>query len=243
MKTIKIPGRNKHQPPQSVHEQWEQRILSDLSHILHTHYKLLPSGRRYREHQRKLNCFKIHFASTLIKILNNVAWGCRGCAIASWCSYHCLCNMCNMCNLWLWFATIGAALCICHLFIIIASMEATFELKTSFPQEQWSIPYHIVLDCNPIPGQPTVKLNNLTVNGNKLIHFTNICYHQSPVNFLAGLVRYHFSVLFQIREKCLRLWFFKCFNDHRYPVHLAYMFLLTLFTENDNGQEKPGSNM
>ena len=47
-----------------------EKILSDQTHILHTEYQLLPSGRRFRIPTCRLNRFRNSFVPTSIKILN-----------------------------------------------------------------------------------------------------------------------------------------------------------------------------
>ncbi len=45
-------------------------ILSDPSHVLHSCYELLPSGRRFRTLRCKLNRLKHLFVPVFIRLLN-----------------------------------------------------------------------------------------------------------------------------------------------------------------------------
>ena len=47
-----------------------QKIISDPTHVLHPEYQLLPSGRRFRVPQCRLNRFKNSFVPLSIKALN-----------------------------------------------------------------------------------------------------------------------------------------------------------------------------
>ena len=71
---MKVIGKSSYQTLQSIYEQsvlsQAQRIARDPSHILHSVYDLLPSGRRYRVPCCKLNRFKNSFVPTSIKLLN-----------------------------------------------------------------------------------------------------------------------------------------------------------------------------
>ena len=71
---MKVMGRSEKLPMQSIYEQsvlrQAEKILSDQTHILHTEYQLLPSGRRFRVPTCRLNRFRNSFVPTSIKILN-----------------------------------------------------------------------------------------------------------------------------------------------------------------------------
>ncbi len=49
-----------------------KRIPDDLSHVLHSQYELLLSGRRYRAQRCKLNRFKNSFVPVSVGILNRI---------------------------------------------------------------------------------------------------------------------------------------------------------------------------
>ena len=65
------------QPPRPLQEIFErtlikqgQKISQDPTHILHKEYEMLPSGRRYRVPNCKLNRYKFSFVPLSIKALN-----------------------------------------------------------------------------------------------------------------------------------------------------------------------------
>ena len=65
------------QPPCPLQEIFErtlikqgQKISQDPTHILHKEYEMLPSGRRYRVPNCKLNRYKFSFVPLSIKALN-----------------------------------------------------------------------------------------------------------------------------------------------------------------------------
>ena len=58
---MKVIGKSSYQTLQSINQQsvaQARRVVNDPSHILHSEYDLLPSGRRYRVPYCILNCFK-----------------------------------------------------------------------------------------------------------------------------------------------------------------------------------------
>ena len=66
------------QPPCSLQEIFERTVMKqslkitrDTSHILHREFEALPSGRRYRGPNCRLNRFKFSFVPLAIKALNN----------------------------------------------------------------------------------------------------------------------------------------------------------------------------
>ena len=66
------------QPPCSLQEICERTVMKqslkitrDTSHILHREFEVLPSGRRYREPNCRLNRFKFSFVPLAIKALND----------------------------------------------------------------------------------------------------------------------------------------------------------------------------
>ncbi len=65
-------------PPSSLQEIFEQtvmkqgqKITTDPNHILYKEYELMPSGRRYRLPNCKLNRYKFAFIPLSIKLLNS----------------------------------------------------------------------------------------------------------------------------------------------------------------------------
>ncbi len=71
---MKIMGVKDHVSLQTIYEQsilrHARKILSDQSHILHSEYELLPSGRRFRVPRSGLNRYKHSFMPTSVNILN-----------------------------------------------------------------------------------------------------------------------------------------------------------------------------
>ncbi len=70
----KIMGVKNHPPLQTIYEQsfirQAQKLVSDLTHILHPESQLLPSARRIRVLKCKLNHSKQSFLPMAIKLLN-----------------------------------------------------------------------------------------------------------------------------------------------------------------------------
>ena len=65
-------------PPSSLQEIYDEtarrqglKISRDPKHVLHTEFELMPSGRRFRMPNCKLNRFKFSFVPSSIKLLNS----------------------------------------------------------------------------------------------------------------------------------------------------------------------------
>ncbi len=74
-RAMKIMGVKQHPTPQALFEETvtrqAQKIISDPTHVLHSEYQLLPSGRRFRVPKCRLNRFKNSFVPLSIKALND----------------------------------------------------------------------------------------------------------------------------------------------------------------------------
>ncbi len=72
---MKIMGVKQHPTPQALFEETvnrqAQKIISDPTHVLHSEYQLLPSGRRFRVPMCRLNRFKNSFVPLSFKALND----------------------------------------------------------------------------------------------------------------------------------------------------------------------------
>ncbi len=72
---MKIMGVKQHPTPQALFEEivtrQAQQIISDPTHVFHSEYQLLPSGRRFRVPKCRLNRFKNSFVPLSIKALND----------------------------------------------------------------------------------------------------------------------------------------------------------------------------
>ncbi len=68
---MKITGVKQHPTLQALFEETvtrqAQQIISDPTRVLHSEYKLLPSGRRFRAHKCRLNPFKNPFVPCPLK--------------------------------------------------------------------------------------------------------------------------------------------------------------------------------
>ena len=71
---MKIMNVKNHASLQTIFEQsimtQARKIVSDQTHVLHTEYHLLPSGRRFRVPRCRLNRLKHSFIPTSVKIMN-----------------------------------------------------------------------------------------------------------------------------------------------------------------------------
>ncbi len=74
-RAMKIMGVKQHPTPQALFEETvtrqAQKIISDPTHVLHSEYQLLPSGRRFRVPKCRLNRFKNSFVPLSIKALDD----------------------------------------------------------------------------------------------------------------------------------------------------------------------------
>ena len=65
-------------PPTPLQELFEEavrkqglKVINDPNHVLYSQFELMPSGRRYRLPNCKLNRYKFSFVPLAIKLMNN----------------------------------------------------------------------------------------------------------------------------------------------------------------------------
>ena len=76
---LKVMGVREHPTLQAIFEESvvkkAKRIIADPSHVLHSEYELLPTGRRYRvpvkNKKRHLNRYKYSFIPISVTLLNS----------------------------------------------------------------------------------------------------------------------------------------------------------------------------
>lgn len=100
----------------------------------------------------------------------------------------------------------------------------------------------LCVKCNYISEWPTAKWSTLTVNGSKVNGFCGYCYHDQLTTTFPALVTYHFLNYPRPEKPTFPHSDFSSISMTTGSPY-ADTFLLTLFTEDDKGREKPGSNM